>query len=220
MPSEVDIGVGPSHWVKHGPKAMAQFQSTHVATGQSGKNQHHGSKAMTLKDVITVCQAGAALGLSHAFWFRSVSETYAIAGVTVYHESGEYLSSEIGFNTEFKGARSREQALGSAKTYYHKYMLSGLYGLANDEDDDGEATVSTASTSTTSPPKQDSKPASNSNKLSESEKTKALDIIKGSASVKEEFKQKFFPNAEKLFPNMVELREHLDFLTKLNGDAI
>ena len=220
MPSEDDLGITPSQWSKNGPKAMAKFQAKHTATGQSGKNQHHGSKAMTLKDVTTVCQAGAEFGLSHSFWFRAVSETYAIAGVTVYHESGESLSSEIGFNTEFKGARSREQALGSAKTYYHKYMLSGLYGLANDEDDDGEATVSTVSTSTTPPPKQDPEPVSNSNKLSDAEKTKALGIIKGDASIKAEFKQKFFPNAENLFPNMIELREHLDFLTKLNGDAI
>ena len=141
---ETSDKISPGQW-KAGAKALAAFQAEHFATGQSGKNQHHGSKAMTLKDVTSVCQSGAKHGLSHSFMFRPLGPNYATARVTVFHESGESIFSEVGFSTEFKNARSQEQALGSAKTYYHKYMLSGLYGLANDDDDDddGEATVST-----------------------------------------------------------------------------
>jgi len=147
---------------------MAAFQAGYSATGQSGKNQHHGSKAMTLKDVTSVCQHGATHGLSHSFTLRlsPLGESYAIARVTVFHESGESIFSEIGFSTDFKGARSQEQALGSAKTYYHKYMLSGLYGLANDDDDDGESAVRSQAAQTPKPaakpvaaPKQQSAPA-------------------------------------------------------------
>ena len=212
----------PGQW-KAGAKAMAAFQTQHAATGASGKNQHHGSKAMTLKDVTTVCQKGAQHGLSHAFWFRPVNETYAIAGVTVYHESGESLSSEIGFNTEFKGARSREQALGSAKTYLHKYMLSGLYGLANDDadmDDDGENAVPAPGSVVVTEPKQQPKPAANPNKLTKEEHTQAINIIKSNDDAKAQFMAKFCPNADNLYPNMIELKEHLAFLTSVSGAAI
>ena len=226
---ETSDKISPGQW-KAGAKALAAFQADHFATGQSGKNQHHGSKAMTLKDVTSVCQGGAKHGLSHSFMFRPLGENYAIARVTMFHESGESIFSEVGFSTEFKNARSQEQALGSAKTYYHKYMLSGLYGLANDDDDDGEATA-TVATQTKAPAKTPAKKpapvptpvvvsepqqtAPEADELSADEHLLCLSIIKDTekgADAKKQFMAKFYPSAQKLMGTMINTKEHLNFL--------
>lgn len=210
-------------WIK-GAKAMASFQAEHYATGQSGKNQHHGSKAMTLVDVTHVCQNGAKFGLSHCFTFRVVNQSYAVARVTVFHESGESIFSEIGFNPDFKGARSQEQALGSAKTYYHKYMLSGLYGLANDDDDDGEAAVRTAPAQVQTPkpapyintvpkPKAD-------NALTPNQKDNSLRILKQEdGKAKAAFLAKFYPSKSKLIASDINTLEHAVFLDDFELNA-
>ena len=225
----------PGQW-KAGAKALAAFQTEHFATGQSGKNQHHGSKAMTLKDVTSVCQSGAKHGLSHSFMFRPLGENYAVARVTVFHESGESIFSEVGFSTEFKNARSQEQALGSAKTYYHKYMLSGLYGLANDDDndDDGEGAViaKTPAKAPVKPPSPAPKPVTVAEPqsvvisdagLNEEEKALCLKIIKDpdkGPAIKQQFMAKFYPSAEKLYPNMITSKEHKAFLDEAEIAAI
>ena len=214
-------------WLK-GAKAMAAFQAEHFATGQSGKNQHHGSKAMTLVDVTRVCQNGAKFGLSHCFTFRAINQSYAIARVTVFHESGEFIFSEIGFSTDFKGARSQEQALGSAKTYYHKYMLSGLYGLANDDDDDGEAAVRTAPAQVhIAPAKAEplpvsivtSQPKANAS-LTPNQKDNALRILKQEdGKAKAAFLAKFYPSKSKLIASDINTLEHAVFLDDFELNA-
>ena len=224
----------PGQWIA-GAKALAAFQAEHFTTGQSGKNQHHGSKAMTLRDVTNVCRNGAQHGLSHSFMFRPFpGEHYATARVTVWHESGESIFSEIGFSTDFKGARSQEQALGSAKTYYHKYMLSGLYGLANDDDDDGESAVRSQAAQAPKPvakpvatPKQQSAPpAASPAKVEEAmnaavadvaitpeQKDVALRIIKtADGKAKAAFMAKFYPSKSKLIAADLKTLEHFNFL--------
>lgn len=205
---------------------MAAFQAKHYATGQSGKNQHHGSKAMTLKDVTRVCQEGAEFGLSHCFTFRAVNQSYAIARVTVFHESGESIFSEIGFNSDFKGARSAEQALGSAKTYYHKYMLSGLYGLANDDDDDGEGAVRAAPAQVQTPTKPQPQPLpvpkvpASDNGITEFQKLVALRILKTpDGKAKAAFLAKFYPSKTKLISSDVNSLEHVVFLDNFELEA-
>jgi len=224
-------GIHPvSRWIK-GATAMAAFQAEYYATGQSGKNQHHGSKAMTLLDVTRVCQNGAKFGLSHCFTFRAVNQSYAVARVTVFHESGESIFSEIGFNSDFKGARSPEQALGSAKTYYHKYMLSGLYGLANDDDDDGEGAVRTAPGQAQRPaPGQAQKPVAEpvpvvptpkaDNGLNDQMKANALRILKqADGKAKAAFLAKFYPSKSKLISSDVNALEHAVFLDDFELEA-
>ena len=210
-------------WIK-GAKAMAAFQAEHYATGQSGKNQHHGSKAMTLLDVTRVCQNGAKFGLSHCFTFRAVNQSYAVARVTVFHESGESIFSEIGFSTDFKGARSQEQALGSAKTYYHKYMLSGLYGLANDDDDDGEGAVRTAPAQVQTPVKPLPVPVvptpKADNGLNGEQKANALRILKQEdGKAKAAFLAKFYPSKSKLIASDINSLEHAVFLDDFELNA-
>ena len=198
---------------------------------------------MTLKDVTSVCQHGAKHGLSHSFMFRPLGENYATARVTVFHESGESIFSEIGFSTDFKGARSQEQALGSAKTYYHKYMLSGLYGLANDDDDDGESAVRAHAAQAPKPvakpvvaPKQQSTPApvptpakveeamqaaiASEGELSPALKAEALRIIKTpDGKAKAAFMAKFYPSKSKLIASDINTKEHCAFLDEFELSA-
>ena len=232
----------PGQWIA-GAKALAAFQAEHFTTGQSGKNQHHGSKAMTLRDVTNVCRNGAQHGLSHSFMFRPFpGEHYATARVTVWHESGESIFSEIGFSTDFKGARSQEQALGSAKTYYHKYMLSGLYGLANDDDDDGESAVRSQAAQAPKPvakpvatPKQQSAPPAASPATVEEAmnaavagaaitpeaKANSLRILKKEdGKAKAAFLAKFYPSKSKLIGSDVSTMEHAEFLDQFEMSTV
>jgi len=204
---------------------MAKFQSEHYATGLSGKNQHAGSKAMTLKDVTDTCRKAAEHGLSHSFQFRLLGGgEHAVARCVVYHSSGEQIFSEVQFSTTFKGARSQEQALGSAKTYYHKYMLSGLYGLANSNEDlvedDGEGTVAVADLDKAAADlaaSMDITPAPAAKKVSGDDLTseevdECKRIIKSSPDIKAAFKAEFFKEAPKLLLTMLKHKTHLDFL--------
>lgn len=50
------------------------------------------------------------------------------------HESGETLKSEMPLNTN-----QAPQLLGSLLTYYRRYQLSAILGIAADEDEDGQA---------------------------------------------------------------------------------
>lgn len=54
---------------------------------------------------------------------------------TIYHASGQWISSTI----EVKSEKTGPQAVGSALTYYRRYSILGLLGLAPEEDDDGNA---------------------------------------------------------------------------------
>jgi hypothetical protein len=78
----------------------------------------------------------------------------------VMHSSGQWLETE----TPVMVSEDGMQALGSAQTYAKRYALSALFGLAADEDDDGNAgdgnTAKDASKGRTTPakPRQDSPP--------------------------------------------------------------
>ena len=205
---------------------MAKFQSDHYATGLSGKNQHAGSKAMTLKDVTDTCRNAAQYGLSHSFQFRLLGGgEHAVARCVVYHSSGEQIFSEVQFSTTFKGARSQEQALGSAKTYYHKYMLSGLYGLANSNEDpvedDGEGTVAVAdldqaaadlAASMDIAPAPVAKKAKKDDSLSEKEVNECKRIIKSSPDIRAACIAKFFPGYKDVPVSSLKFKAQLEFL--------
>lgn len=208
----------PGQW-KAGAKALHTFQQAAYAAGKSGKAQ--GRAFSSLKDICkTIKEASANVGLSHSETWRALGTDHAVLTVTLHHESGESISSELPVDiTQKNRSGSREQAQGSAMTYARRYLLLGIYGLANDdEDDDGEAT--TGSTSTAKPassPKDVAaeKPKQDSSELSADEHALCLTIIKDAdkgADCKKQFMAKFYPSSEKLFPNMITTKEHLQFL--------
>lgn len=214
----------PGQW-KAGAKALHTFQQAAYAAGKSGKAQ--GRAFSSLKDICkTIKESSKDTGLSHSETWRALGTDHAVLTVTLHHESGESISSELPVDiTQKNRSGSREQAQGSAMTYARRYLLLGIYGLANDdEDDDGEATT-TVSTPATKPasspksvlvekPKQDSSPQPV--ELTSEEKDTALKIIAddkaSGGDIKKQFMAKFYPKADKLFSNMIAFKEHLAFL--------
>ena len=204
---------------KAGAKALAAFQQAAYAAGKSGKAQ--GRAFSSLKDICkTIKEAGKDLGLAHSECWRPLGTDHALLRVTLHHESGESIWSELPVDvTQKNRSGSREQAQGSAMTYARRYLLLGIYGLANDdEDDDGEATATSV---TVSEPKPTPQPTAapevddSNQSLTKEEKDLALAILKDperGADCKKQFMAKFYPSADKLFPNMISAKEHLLFL--------
>lgn len=208
---------------KAGAKALAAFQQAAYAAGKSGKAQ--GRAFSSLKDICkTIKEAGKGLGLSHSECWRPLGTDHALLRVTLHHDSGEAIWSELPVDiTQKNRSGSREQAQGSAMTYARRYLLLGIYGLANDdEDDDGEATTNSVTVSQPkSTPAVKAEPATGGDKqsLTDDEKNLALSIIKDperGADCKKQFMAKFYPSAEKLFPNMISAKEHLEFLDAIH----
>ena len=144
--------------------------------------------------------------------------------VTLYHESGESIWSELPVDiTQKNRSGSREQAQGSAMTYARRYLLLGIYGLANDdEDDDGEATTQApAAVATKAPPAAAraaaakpaaTKAAGGNGELNAEEWAKAKAIIKTHPEVKTLFIEAFYKGATSLKATMVSTKEHLEML--------
>ena len=141
----------PGQW-KAGAKALHTFQQAAYAAGKSGKAQ--GRSFSSLKDIVkTIKENSVSTGLSHSEAWRALGTEHAVLRVTLHHESGESIWSELPVDINQKNrSGSREQAQGSAMTYARRYLLLGIYGLANDdEDDDGEATTGSSSASVPAP---------------------------------------------------------------------
>ena len=213
---------------KAGAKALAAFQQAAYAAGKTGKAQ--GRLFSSLKDIIkTIKDNSAGLGLSHAETWHPLGTDHAVLRVTLYHESGESIWSELPVDvTQKNRSGSREQAQGSAMTYARRYLLLGIYGLANDdEDDDGEAAIqpsaaaskpSRSSTTKASPePPSPAKPAATkaaggNGELNAEEWAKAKAIIKAHPEVKTLFIDAFYKDVTSLKATMVSTKEHLEML--------
>ena len=210
---------------KAGAKALAAFQQATYAAGKSGKAQ--GRAFSSLRDITkTIKDNSEGLGLSHSETWHPLGTDHATLRVTLYHESGESIYSELPVDiTQKNRSGSREQAQGSAMTYARRYLLLGIYGLANDdEDDDGEATiaVSTAKAPATKPVVKDvaiqqQQPTPTTapvEGLSGEGKKNALRIIKGYPKIKAQFVAKFYSSRAdgKIYSDDVYLKEHGEFL--------
>jgi hypothetical protein len=209
---------------KAGAKALAAFQQATYAAGKSGKAQ--GRAFSSLKDIIkTIRDNSENLGLSHAETWHPLGTDHATLRVTLYHESGESIYSELPVDiTQKNRSGSREQAQGSAMTYARRYLLLGIYGLANDdEDDDGEATTATANAVKAPAPQPAAKDVAIQQQqpttapvegLSGEGKKNALRIIKANPDIKAQFVAKFYSSRAdgKIFPDDVYLKEHGEFL--------
>ena len=118
------------------PKALALFQSQHHAAGRDSKGNY--GTYTSLAGALAAVQPGCAFGLSHSHTLHPLSEDFALLKTTLFHISGESISSELPLALKQEVARGNHwQALGSALTYARRYTLLAIYGLAGD-DDDGE----------------------------------------------------------------------------------
>ena len=129
------------------PKALAQFQAQHHATGVDGRNDFGRYDYTTLDQTLKAIKPATQYGLAHTITLHSVGMDGILVRLTLMHESGESVKSEMPIMTSLdckpveKGEKGKWQAFGSAITYAKKYLLWGAYGLANaEDDDDGQAT--------------------------------------------------------------------------------
>lgn len=120
-------------------KALAKFQAQHSTTGQSGFNAHAKYNYATLGDVLATIQQAADLCVSQATTYQ---EPHTLLRTILMHTSGEYLVSDIILPEPKAEGRNWEQAWGSTLTYWRKYALLCITGLAN-EDDDAEGAAAT-----------------------------------------------------------------------------
>lgn len=80
----------------------------------------------------------------HGLWFiqmpqMDIEKNIMILTTRVLHTSGEWFEDYISFGkTELKGGDSNDtQRLGASITYFRRYALSAIFGIAADDDTDG-----------------------------------------------------------------------------------
>lgn len=154
--SPIDSGQStpaPGQWIA-GAKALAAFQAENTGIakgGLVGGGPRSGAKYATLTDILNICKRGAVHGLSHTAEPRVFGENSLVYRVTLHHQSGESIYSELfipmppevftdNYGKEKRmqlGARFQE--LGGLITYSRKYLLQGLYGLYADDGMDPDA---------------------------------------------------------------------------------
>lgn len=79
----------------------------------------------------------------HGLWFMQMPTTCedSIELITrVFHTSGEWIEESISFGkTELQGGGNDTQKMGASITYFRRYALASVFGVAADEDTDGQA---------------------------------------------------------------------------------
>jgi hypothetical protein len=115
-------------------KALVQFQAEVPTIAKNNFNPHFKSKFADLVGVIDAvgetlkkCQ----LGVNHSM---RVESGRMMLATTLFHASGETISSEM-----MLPDIQDPQKIGSAITYYRRYQLMAVLGVAPDADDDGNA---------------------------------------------------------------------------------
>ena len=116
-------------------KAMAEFRKNVQQPKKDANNPFFKSKYTTLDAVVeSIDKTATQYGLS--FIQYPVNDEHGNTGIAtiVLHESGEYLEFEPSF---MKPEKNTPQAIGSVLTYLRRYTLSAVFGIASEEDDDG-----------------------------------------------------------------------------------
>jgi len=114
-------------------KALVKMQAAMSPVAKASDNPFFKSKYADLADIwegirtpltengLSIIQSPANIG------------ALVVVATTILHESGEWISSEVGANPKDQ----TPQSIGSAITYLRRYGLSAMLGVVSDEDDDG-----------------------------------------------------------------------------------
>lgn len=93
------------------------------------------SKYADFESTVEACRpALAKFGFSFLQMVSSNEEKQSTLVTMLLHKSGSYITTEVSMLT----GKGDIQALGSAITYYKRYALQAMLGIATSEDDDGE----------------------------------------------------------------------------------
>ena len=200
-------------------KALSQFQAKHCNVAKDGKGNF--GKYATLTECELAVSPATEFGVSHTFLMRGVSATMAYVGIKLMHESGEYEFSELPIF--FNKGRNPYHEMGSGVTYVRRYLLLGIYGLG--QADDEADTFSREAQDNTGNQKEENK--GNVKSISKSKapsgKTKMTDAQfkklrtdlgnhKNKAKILEDFKKKFVPSVSVVTSDHIEFVEHEQFI--------
>ncbi|MBC1491433.1 ERF family protein [Listeria booriae] len=117
-------------------KALAEFQESVEQPTKSANNPFFRSKYVPLENVIAAIKKKAhKLGLSYIQIPLNEENKVGIKTI-ISHSSGEYIEFDPFLLPVDKNTA---QGAGSALTYARRYTLSAAFGIASDEDDDGNA---------------------------------------------------------------------------------
>ena len=82
-------------------------------------------------------------GINFVQFPSTVGENYALT-TRIFHESGEWMEDTIIFNMTEISKANDTQKLGASITYFRRYALSAIFGIASDEDIDGNIEMNIA----------------------------------------------------------------------------
>lgn len=153
-------------------KAMAEFQKAVKQPVKNADNPYFGSKYVPLESLVkAVMETGSPLGISF-MQYTQVNENGDLGLCTVVmHSSGEYMEFPP---LPIRPENNRPQATGSAITYARRYSLSSIFGIASEEDDDGNE-ASGLTRQAKQPPKQQQKQQPKAQQMKLNDATKLIE---------------------------------------------
>ena len=83
-------------------------------------------------------------GINFVQFPSTMGDNYALT-TRVFHVSGEWMEDTIIFNMTEISKANDTQKLGASITYFRRYALSAIFGIASDEDIDGNIEMNIAS---------------------------------------------------------------------------
>ena len=113
-------------------KAMADFQATKPTAKMDGTNPHFRSRYATLASILEAVRPATEFGLSVV---QLVDGDVVVT--MLCHSSGQRVKA----STRIIASKDSAHGYGSGITYAKRYALSAIFGIAADEDDDGNAAV-------------------------------------------------------------------------------
>jgi ERF superfamily. len=116
-------------------KALNKFRTQLKQPLKDANNPFFKSKYVPLENVVSVIdEAIAETGLSYTQETLYNDNGLIVLETIIMHESGEYIA--LG-GAVVKPVKNDPQGVGSAITYARRYSLSTAFGIASDQDDDG-----------------------------------------------------------------------------------
>lgn len=131
-PQYVEITMSPQLNELFG--ALSKAQSTIEFASKDKSNPFHKSKYADLASIWEACRSSLCKnGLSIIQIPQNRDDKLFLVSI-LGHSSGQWIRGEV----EIPLAKKDPQSIGSAITYFRRYMLSAMVGVAPNDDDDGE----------------------------------------------------------------------------------
>lgn len=120
----------------------AMIQAAPEIQSISKSKQAYGYKYATLDSLIDMLRGVLP---KHGLWFMQMPtriDGKSALTTRIFHESGEWMEDCIEMtDTELQGKANDTQKVGASITYFRRYALSSIFGVAADEDVDGNLNV-------------------------------------------------------------------------------